>query len=239
MDERFQFTFTRLREHFAQAVENDYRVVSCADYVDLKKRGLNGKTLVNRVDIDVSCTKARRVAEIFDELGIRGTFFVRLHAPEYNPFSFENHRCLLAIRDSGHEIGYHSEVIDEAAIWQTDPEECLRRDLRVLAAMLDIDVVGVASHGGLTGLNNLDFWKTRKPSEYGLLYEAYDEEPEFDLFRDSLYVTDSSWTHWKCYENGALKDEPSKPLGEHFGDGHPLIYSLIHPESYYDAHFYE
>ena len=35
---------------------------------------------------------------------------------------------------------------------------------------------GVASHGGMTGLNNLDFWKDREPSDFGLTYEAYREQ---------------------------------------------------------------
>ena len=29
----------------------------------------------------------------------------------------KNYRILKSIRDSGHEIGYHSEIVDQAAIW--------------------------------------------------------------------------------------------------------------------------
>ena len=32
-----------------------------------------------------------------------------------------------------------------------------RRDVDVLNRILDISIRGVASHGGMTGLNNLDF----------------------------------------------------------------------------------
>jgi hypothetical protein len=80
---------------------------------------------------------------------VKGSFFVRLHAPEYNPFSFENYLVLREIRDTGHEIGYHSEVIDQSAIWNEDAAQCLRRDLAVLSAMFDIQIKGVASHGGV------------------------------------------------------------------------------------------
>ena len=48
-------------------------------------------------------------------------------------------------------------------------------DIDVLNRMLDIEIKGIASHGGMTGLNNLDFWQERQPSEFGILYEAYDK----------------------------------------------------------------
>ena len=48
--------------------------------------------------------------------------------------------------------------------------------------MFNIKVTGVASHrSGLTLLNNLDFWKEKKASKYGL-YEAYEESNEFNLW---------------------------------------------------------
>jgi hypothetical protein len=235
----FAFSFATLADQLHAVLGSGYRVVSCAQYASQKTALAGHKILVNRVDIDISCRKARRLAEIFNELGITASFFVRLHANEYNPFAFENFRCLKFVRDSGHEIGYHSEVVDQSAIWGEDPELCLRRDLQVLEKMLDIRVRGVASHGGMTGLDNLSFWRNRKPADFGLLYEAYDREPAFNLFHESWYVSDSSWTRWKCYDRGTLVDGNAKTLAQHAADGHPLIYSLIHPETYYDEHFYE
>ena len=105
--------------------------------------------------------------------------------------------------------------------------------------MLCINIEGVASHGGMTGLNNLDFWREKKPTDFGLLYEAYDKQPEFNLFQESFYVSDSNWTSWKCYQNGILRPDDKRTLGEHSFDGHKIIYSLIHPETYYDNHCYE
>lgn len=235
----FIFTFKKIKEHFQVALDKGYRIITCREYIDYKKSGQTEKVLINRVDIDFSCKKARRLAEIFNELEIKGSFFVRLHAPEYNPFSFENYRCLKYIRDSGFETGYHSEVIDEAVIWNEDAESCLKRDIDILERMMNIKIDGVASHGGLTGLNNLDFWKNKKPANFGLLYEAYDKNPEFDLFNNSLYVSDSNWTYWKCYDRGVMKEGDNRSLGEHCRDGSPVIYSLIHSDTYYDDHFYE
>ena len=91
----------------------------------------------------------------------------------------------------------------------------------------------------MTGLNNLDFWKDKKPSDFGMLYEGYDKQKEFNLFQESFYVSDSNWTVWKCFDKGVLAEGDSRTLGEHVKNEHPLIYLLIHPETYYDEHFYE
>lgn len=238
MSADFKFTFAALEAQYRSALQSGYEFLTCHDYAS-RKGNLPELAIVNRVDIDLSVKKADRLREIFDRLGIKATFFVRLHAPEYNPFSFENYRILKAIHASGHELGYHSEIVDQAAIWGEDVEVCLRRDLDVLAAMFGARVQGVASHGGMTGLNNLDFWRGRSPDEFGLAYEAYDTSEAFNLFNDSFYVSDSEWTRWKCYVNGALCEGDRRSFGEHLASRHPLIYLLIHPDTYYDRHFYE
>lgn len=240
MKERYHFTFSNLSEEYQKILAAGYSVMTCVDYVKTKGEGsANKKILVNRVDIDLSCKKAKKIAVLFNELEIKGTFFVRLHADEYNPFSFENYRCLKFIRDSGHEIGYHSEVVDESAIWGEDAESCLRRDCEVLNSMLGIQVKGVASHNSVTGLNNLDFWKNRRPDHFGLLYEAYDRSPQFNLFDSSFYISDSNWTYWKCYQHGVKIEGDYRSPSQHIIDGHPLVYLLIHSDTYYDEHFYE
>jgi len=234
----FIFTFENIERQYKAAQDFGYTFLTCSDYYHLTP-DLPDLVVVNRVDVDISVYNAGKLAQIFNKLGIKGTFFIRLHAHEYNPFSFSNYKILKFIKESGHEIGYHSEIIDQAAIWNEDPGVCLLRDLNILNNLLDISVKGVASHGGMTGLNNLDFWKTRVPSEFGLYYEAYDETSNFGLFNRSFYISDSEWTRWKCYENGVLCANDRRSFGEHLPDKHKLIYLLIHPETYYDEHPYE
>ena len=238
MTDRFSFTFGNLERQLSAVLGLGYRFITCEQYALTKDRPAE-PTVVLRVDIDVSCRKARRLAEIFNRLGIKASFFVRLHAPEYNPFDFENYRVLKEIRDAGHELGYHSEVVDESAIWQEDAALCLRRDIEIMNRLFDIGIRGVASHRGMTGLNNLDFWKGRSPQEFGLLYEAYEESPGFNLFADSFYVSDSEWFQWKCYDKGTLVEGDRRSFAQHAKDAHPLLYLLLHPESYFDRHFYE
>lgn len=233
-----KFTFEYIRSEYNKLKESGYSFITCEEYFK-NKGSLESKTVVNRIDIDFSVKKTDKLLDIFMELEIKGSFFLRLHAPEYNPLSFESYRIIKRLINDGHELGYHSEIVDQAAIWSEDVEDCLLRDIRVMEAMFGIKIKGVASHGGFTGLNNLDFWKDKKASDYGLMYEGYDTEPGFNLFKEAFYVSDSEWTRWKAYNKGKLLIEDRRAPSEHAQDEHELIYMLIHPDTYYKNHFYE
>ena len=173
---KYSFTWDNLKNEYKSIIESGYDIITCEEFV--KKKGtFIKKVLVNRIDIDFSIKKVNTLLDIFDQLKIKGTFFVRLHASEYNPFSFEGYRILKRLINSGHELGYHSEIVDQSIIWEEKAEDCLLRDLKVLGNMFNYQVKSVASHGGNTGFNNLDFWKDKKPKDYSLLYEGYDKEP--------------------------------------------------------------
>lgn len=234
----FNFTFQNLESQYRSALDGKYQVIRCIDFFS-KSFQPDIPIIVNRVDVDFSVKKAKRIWEIFEKLGIKGTFFIRLHAPEYNPFSFENYKIIKEIQNSGHEIGYHSEVVDQSKIWNEDSAKCLRRDLAFFSTVFGVQVKGVASHGGMTGLNNLDFWEEKNPSDFGLTYEAYKGTDTHSLFKDSLYVSDSEWTRWKCYQNGQLLDGDNRSLSEHLTDNPDLVYLLVHPDTFFDDHFYE
>lgn len=230
----FHFTYNNLEKQLSKALEKGYTFLTCKEYVLLKKENnLYEKIVVFRVDIDLSVKKAERLGNIFNKLGINASFFIRLHAPEYNPFSFENYRVIKFLIESGHEIGYHSEIVDQSEIWGEDAKENLIRDIDIINLMFKVKISGVASHGGMTGLNNLDFWEKYNTKDFGLLYEAY------DWFNDCFYISDSEWTRWKCYDKGVLVKDDNSSFGEHIEEGHKLIYLLIHSDTYFNRHFYE
>lgn len=237
MKNKFEFTYRNLEEYYKQALDSGYKIITCEQYASSKK--VTVPTIVNRVDIDFSVKKTERLIDIYKKLDIKATFFIRLHANEYNPFSFESYRIIRRIIDEGHEIGYHSEIIDQGVIWNEDPKKCLERDIVTLEKMFNVTIKGVASHGGLTGLNNLDFWDENTPADFGLLYEAYDGK-NLKLFQNSFYISDSEWTQWKCYNKGVLVKDDRRTFGEHLLESkHKLIYLLIHPDTYFDKHIYE
>ena len=91
MNMKFEFTFENIKKQYKHALDEGYEFLTCEEYFQ-QKNNLGAATLVNRVDIDFSCKKAENLLNIFNELGVKATFFVRLHAPEYNPFSFESFR---------------------------------------------------------------------------------------------------------------------------------------------------
>jgi hypothetical protein len=236
----FHFTFQNIKEQYEASLKSGYKFITCEQFYHKKKNGLSdGKYIVNRVDIDFSVKKAEKLIDIFNELNIKASFFIRLHASEYNPFSFENYRIIKKLLEGKHELGYHSEVIDQSVIWNENAEDCLKRDIDTINLMFNTRIVGIASHGGMTGLNNLDFWKNHKASDFCLLYEAYDSRPEYDLFNNSFYISDSEWNRWKCYDHGKLKEGDRRSLSEHIVDNHSLIYLLIHSDTYFYRHFYE
>ncbi len=239
----FHFKFDTLKEQYVFALSKGYKILNCIEYYNYKNnnsKGVNNNVIVNRIDIECSVKKAKKLGEIYKELGITGTFFIRLHAPEYNLFSFENYKILKELINQGNEIGYHSEIIDQSVIWNEDPEYCLRRDIQIIENYFDIKLKGVASHGGMTGLNNLDFWKDRKAKDFGLAYEAYDSEPTFNLFNESLFVSDSEWFKWKCYNKGNLQIGDNRTFRQHLENNeHNLVYLLIHSDTYFYNHFYE
>ena len=233
-----KFSFENLRGQFNLAKSLGYSFMTCREWALSPKDVIHDKLIITRIDIDESVTRLPQLLEILLGVNAKATIFVRLHA-EYNPFSFENYQILRSAISCGHEIAYHSEVVDQAAIWGEAEITCLLKDIRVLSDMLSYDVVGVASHGGRTGLNNLDFWRHRTATDFGLLYEGYDETPTFGLFKNSLYISDSEWVRWKCYRQGVLQVGDDRSLGEHLEDRPPLIYLLIHPETFYHRHPYE
>lgn len=227
--------FFDLRNQLIKAIDFGYEFVTCCQYMEMKNNGRQlDKIIINRVDIDIACAKAGILCELFNDLNIKGTFFVRLHAKEYNPFDFDNYLVLKNIHETGHEIGYHSEIVDQSKFWGESATFNLLRDIKVLETILNIKIKGIASHSGGTGYNNLDFWKYNTPRYFDLMYEAY--EPI--LFNETFYISDSSRAistgKYKCYDCGKLIVGDKRSLGEHIEDNHPIIYTLIHPAHYED-----
>ena len=233
----FPFTYKSLENQYKYGISLGYKFITCHEYF-LKKSNLDKLTVVNRIDVDCSLKKAEKIRKIFKKLKIKGTFFIRLHAKEYNPFSFENFRIVKLLLEDGHELGYHSEIIDQSKIWGISPSECLKKDIEIINSMFGVQIKGVASHNGPTLSNNLDFWNDHDPIDFGLLYEAYDNN-KFNLFNNSLYISDSEWINWKAYDKGKLLAKNTLNLKEHLKHMHPLVYLLIHPDTYYDLHIYE
>ena len=227
------FTFGHLEHILDTIVAENYQVITLKEFFANEYNSAE-KTIMIRVDVDLDCFRARRIAELLNDRQLRGTFFFRVHG-RYNPLYFEIVNIIRSIVRSGHELGLHTELMDMQAICDCDPRELLRQDIALLEMFFETKIFGTASHGDLTGINNLDFWKTSQPADFGLLYEAYDPQ----LFDQCTYVSDSQYTSWKVYNAGKLVVGDARCACEHIKVGGPLVNLLIHPDTYYDRHFHE
>jgi len=228
------FTYVHYKEIFKTALDEGYQVITLADWFQAKYDS-SKKVLINRVDVDDNISRLWIMGGIYQELGIKASIFMRLHTKNYNLLFFDNMNLVRRLSAMGNEIGLHSEIVDVDAISKIAPEKALRAGLDLMQNLFDIQSYGVASHGDMTPNNNLDFWKEHSPSEFGLLYEAYDKQ----LWNNSLYVSDSEFTRWKAYDRGRLLQGDTRCACEHIKSGAPVIYLLTHTCSYYNTYIHE
>jgi len=228
------FTYEYYEEIFQEALKHNYQIITVKEFF-ADEYNKEQKVLVNRIDVDFKIARLRRIYQIFKKLNIRASIYVRLHAPDYNLLSIGNIKIMQDLISIGCEVALHTELEDVGTYCNLEKQQLLKREIAFFESIFQIKLYGTASHGDMTPYNNLDFWKTNKASDFGLLYEAYDEK----LWNNCRYVSDSEWTRWKAYENGELlKDDRRTPI-EHMEEGCQVLHTLTHPESWYDGYIYE
>ncbi len=226
-----EFTWVSLRSTLRRAKELEYRSLTCKDYcLRGRKEIVEGRILVFRVDVDQSPEKSHTMASLLSDEDVSATFFYRLHSPSYDLSSPENIQIVRDVQEMGFEIGLHCEPMVMSHMTGKAPEVVIREDILRLNEIMGGEIVGVASHGDsrYKGINNIDFWRDHVPSEYGLLYEAYDKET-FGLFQEGRYVSDSELVRWKSYDKGKLRIGDCRSLADHLDESKLPMYVLVHP----------
>ena len=234
-----EFTWKKFRETLQYANKIGYISMTCNEYFLRKHQTkLDDKTIIFRADVDRSPKKALEMAKIMAELDIKATYFFRLHSQYYNLLSFNNLYILKRIRSIGFEVGLHSEPIDGAYVLNEEPSVIMRKDIAVLNVLLNERIARSASHRDNSGLNNLEFWKTHRPEDFGLNYKVYDEK-SLGLFQRSVFISESQLDRWKVYKNGSLVKGDYRTLREHLENKHALVYVLVHPFLFRKRHYFE
>lgn len=176
------------------------------------------KVLLLRHDVDFAPGRTVQMAKVEHDLGVRATYFVRVHADAYNPFGFRTYVALRRVLEMNHEVGLHFENLDVSHITGEDPSSILKREIATLQNALGIRIKGIAAHRDFSGIDNSDFVRKIDPAEYGLEYEAS------GLTKDCLLVSDSlrmwSRTNGRC-------------ICEVLKDDIPRICLLTHPHYWY------
>lgn len=99
-----KFTFDYYKDMLNNALINGYKITPMRDHV------LNyDKHILIRHDIDFSIENVKKFSIIEDELGICGTYFIRVNAKNYNPFTFKNSNTIKGLLEKKHEVGLHIE----------------------------------------------------------------------------------------------------------------------------------
>jgi len=146
-----------------------------------------GKTILLRHDEDLSLPAVFSLAQIESELGIQSTYFIRLHAKNYNVLAFDSYTSLTEIIKMGHEIGIHYELHCHPGLSSRE-EEIFVNSKSLLESILDTSISGISYHEPSRFLD-----KDKKRSlPVGIKYEAYE-----DRFMERYkYISDSS-AHWR------------------------------------------
>jgi hypothetical protein len=165
--------------------------------------------LLLRHDIDISPRAAHTIAVLENEMNISSSYYVLLHSPFYNPFTYENLELIKNIVALGHEVGLHFDSHFFCTKNESELEEQLMVEKKILESYLRTEIKSFSFH-----LTNT-FTKTCNKTHYCGLKNAF---PAF-FQNDSVYSSDSYgvWRFKRLYDYIAQTKEP-------------LIQVLTHPE---------
>ncbi len=216
------WTYEHYRSCIAKAREHGYALLPFKEVASYPE---TQPLIILRHDIDRSLSRALTMARMEKELGVRATYFVRVHAPTYNVFEYNTYRALQEIRSLGHEIGLHFEAVDFGHINGEAPLEVFQREKAVLETALNITVVSAAAHGEHSRSgpgHNRDFFQCFTKEQVGIKYDAYDTA----FTREMKYISDSSG----IWREGCMCNHIGK---------YPRLQILVHPCWWFKDHPFE
>jgi len=220
MDTLCNFSFGHYKNTLSLAKEKGYIFSNFCTFEEEKS---DVDVILLRHDIDHSPLKALEFAKIESELGIKSTYFVRVHSNSYNSYGFKVYTVLKKILALGHELGLHYENIDFAEVTNEDSCEIIKRDKKVLEVILNKEMDGIAAHRDFNQVSNLEFWKTHELKDFGFKYEGYEER----FLKNMLYISDSlgMWQNGKC-------------MCHYIHEKIPRLYILTHPCYWYHVSYH-
>ena len=178
------FTHIHYKACIQHALDNGYKFILMKDAVNESD---DEKVILMRHDEDLSLSAAYNLAKIESDLGITATYFVRLHAKNYNLLSQESYSAIHKMIEMGHEIGLHYELHTHPALLPRE-KELFANSKSLLESLFDTEITGMSYHEPARFMKGDD--KRELPP--GIHYEAYEER-----FMDNYkYISDSS-AHWR------------------------------------------
>ncbi|MDD2339474.1 MAG: hypothetical protein PHG79_04245 [Methanosarcina sp.] len=167
--------------NLSSTLVQNYKPVTMTEYLSSEK--LPKKFTLIRHDVDRLPGNSLETARIESELGIKATYYFRATKSVFIP------KIIKEIADLGHEIGYHYEVLSDAAGDHSKAIKLFEKHLSEFRKICDINTI--CMHGRpLSKFDNRDLWKVHDFRKYGILGEAYlSAGKELNYFSD----TGRSW----------------------------------------------
>lgn len=226
------FTLAKYKDLCESILESNYTTLTFSRY--LSSKNLPDKVVILRHDVDRKPEHALKMAQLEEVCGITSTYYFRMVPSVFNP------DIIRTIRDYGHEVGYHYEVLDKA---KGDFGSAIRLFEYELSEFRKICAIQtICMHGNpLSRWNNRDLWKKYDFKNFGIIGEPY-----LSIDYSKVYYLTDTGRSWNS--NFSIKDvvfTVNKSPGKikNTGDVIGLIkagtvnhYSiLIHPERWNDS----
>ena len=129
------FTMTQYKDLCLALLDSGYTPLTVYSYLEGQKKK-NNKLVVLRHDIDRKCGNALRMAELEHELGIQSTYYFRF------PYTFKPD-IIRKIKDLGHVVGYHYEVLSKANGNYERAVELFEQELSKFRKIVDVKTIGM------------------------------------------------------------------------------------------------
>lgn len=239
------FTYKIYTNLLKSIISKGYKFITFKEYVITKISGspLPSKFIILRHDVELRYENAYYMANIQSELGIRASYYFRIHDKK------KNEEFIKKIAELGHEIGYH---YDDLSRCNGNVENALKRFKKNLTYFRQFGEVSTISMEGapLSKYDNRDLWNYADYHKFGILGEPY-----FDIdFSKVFYITDTG-RMWNGHKYN-LRDKPlnNKELSKEFNtlkihSTQDLIRSIendvfpksamltFHPQRWHNNHF--
>jgi len=176
------FTISKYAELCTSMLISDYRILTFSEYIEGKGDN-HDRFIILRHDVDRKPFQSLKMAKLERKLGIQSTYYFRY------PFTFLPN-ILREVRDLGHEIGYHYEVLSKT---NGDFDKAIKLFNYELTKFREIcDIKTICMHGQpISKYDNKAIWDHYDFADFGLKGEGY-----LSISKDIDYFSDTgrSWS---------------------------------------------
>ncbi|HEY9246721.1 MAG TPA: hypothetical protein VIO11_07750 [Candidatus Methanoperedens sp.] len=173
--------------------------------------------IIIRHDVDRKIEMALEMADLERSLGIRASYYFRKIPHVFNP------DIIKQIKDMGHEIGYHYEVLDKAKGNKELAIRIFEKELQEFREFTDIKTI--CMHGNpLARWSNNELWQDYDFRDFGIIGEPYLSIDYSKVF----YLSDTGRTWNSCF---SVKDIVKNSFCEIINSTQDII-DLINKKKY-------